>query len=166
MRKISILSTVVIATVFMMSSCQNYKAKDVTLANLNDSLNYVFGISNGDGIKTYCMQDPTEASINAFIGALDKAYSNSKMYLLGLEVGNFFRYQKEAGLMNDKDLAFNENLVRQGLINGLKQFENDVMTSDEAMTYIQTTMQKIQMERMMMPAESHDHDHKGHNHQH
>ena len=51
--------------------------------------------------------------------------------------------------MFDSTLIFDESLVLQGLVNGMKGFEKG-MTGEAAQMYIQTTMQKRQ-ERNMPP---------------
>lgn len=52
--------------------------------------------------------------------------------------------------MFDSTLVFNEALVIQGLVNGMKDFKEG-MTGEESQMYLQTTMQKRQ-ERNMPPA--------------
>ena len=153
MRKRSIFPVVALAAIFTMSSCfSSYKEKTVELSTLNDSLNYTLGLSNGGGIKSYYMQnDSIDNGLKAFISALDKAFQESKdenendeIYQLGLNIGNSIKQQKDIGLMNDRTLALNVNLVKQGLINGLKQFQDSSMTAEDAQKYVDETMRKIQ----------------------
>jgi Domain amino terminal to FKBP-type peptidyl-prolyl isomerase. len=171
MRKLSILFVVAIAAIFTMSSCQNYKAKNVELTNMNDSLNYTLGLSNGEGIKNYYMQnDTTDAALKEFIGALDKAFKSEtaagnegEMYQLGLNIGKSIKQQESAGLMNNRTLAFKMNLVRQGLINGLKQFQDSTMTPEYVQNYLQETMRKVQEEQIKAVSLEED-NHEGHQH--
>jgi len=169
MRKLSILFVVALVAIFTMSSCQNYKAKNVELTNLNDSLNYTLGLSNGEGIKNYYMQnDTTDAALKEFISALDKAFkgeaaagNEDEMYQLGLNIGKSIKQQENTGLMNNRALVVKMNLVKQGLINGLKQFQDNSMTPENAQDYLQETMRKIQEEQIKAVE---DNSYEGHQH--
>jgi FKBP-type peptidyl-prolyl cis-trans isomerase FklB len=151
MKKQSILSLVALAAILVMTSCNKYEAKKSDLKNQNDSLNYTLGLANGEGIKNYYMQnDSTDKAIISLMEALDKAYKGGdkdEMYKLGLEIGNSFKQQKANGLMGDSTLTFNDKLVKQGLINALNGFAEG-MTAQEAQDYIQTTMMRIQNQKM------------------
>lgn len=153
MKKQSILSLVSLVALFLFASCNKYEAKTATLNNQNDSLNYALGLANGDGIKGYYLQtDSTDKPIIALMKALDEAYkkggdNQDEMYKLGVEIGNSFKQQKAKGLMGDSTLAFDEKLVKQGLVNSLNGFKEG-MTAEEAQQYIQKVMAKIQMEKM------------------
>ena len=151
MKKQSILSLVALVAIFMLTSCNKYEAKTVTLKTQNDSLNYTLGLSNGDGIKNYYMKsDSTSKPIIALMKALDKAYKGGdkgEMYNLGVQIGNSFKQQKAKGLMGDSTMKFNEKLVRQGLVNALNGFDKG-MTAKEAQDFIQKTMMKMQQEKM------------------
>lgn len=154
--KKSILSLVALVAIFVLTSCNKYEAKTVKLETLNDSLNYTLGLSNGEGIKNYYMKtDSTDKAIVALMKALDEAYKadadKDEMYKLGVQIGNSFKQQKAKGLMGDSTLVFNEKLVVQGLYNAMNGFKEG-MTSQEAQEYIQKTMQKIQMAKMLQSA--------------
>ena len=156
MKKQSILSLVTLVAIFLLASCNKYEAKTVTLKTQNDSLNYTLGLANGEGIRTNMMQkDTSEKAIVALMKALDKAYkveaSKDELYNLGIQVGNSFKQQKAKGLMGDSTLKFNNDLVKQGLVNALNDFKEG-MTPKEAQEYIQKTMTKIQNAKMPKPA--------------
>ena len=72
MKKISIFLLAVLA----MISCGNsYKAKDATLTNETDSINYAVGLLNGLQIKMYYLaNDSSDEAVAEFIDALEKAY--------------------------------------------------------------------------------------------
>ena len=53
MKKLNIFLAVALMTAFVFTSCDNNKAKLPTLKNQLDSLNYAFGLANGNGIKQY-----------------------------------------------------------------------------------------------------------------
>ncbi len=156
MKKQSIFTIVAMVAVFVMTSCNKYEAKEVSLSNQNDSLNYALGMANGDGIKSYYLQnDSTDQPILALMKALDEAYksdaSNDDMYKLGLQIGNSFSQQKQKGLMGDSTLIFDDKLVKQGLVNALNGF-TEGMTSAQAEEYIRNEMMKIQQQKMGQPA--------------
>ena len=156
MIKQSIFTIVAMVAVFVMTSCNKYEAKEVSLSNQNDSLNYALGMANGDGIKSYYLQnDSTDQPILALMKALDEAYksdaSNDEMYKLGLQIGNSFSQQKQKGLMGDSTLIFDDKLVKQGLVNALNGF-TEGMTSAQAEEYIRNEMMKIQQQKMGQPA--------------
>ncbi len=156
MKKQSIFTIVAMVAVFVMTSCNKYEAKEVSLSNQNDSLNYALGMANGDGIKSYYLQnDSTDQPILALMKALDEAYksdaSNDEMYKLGLQIGNSFSQQKQKGLMGDSTLIFDDKLVKQGLVNALNGF-TEGMTSAQAEEYIRNEMMKIQQQKMAQPA--------------
>ena len=156
MKKQSIFTIVAMVAVFVMTSCNKYEAKEVSLSNQNDSLNYALGMANGDGIKSYYLQnDSTNQPILALMKALDEAYksdaSNDEMYKLGLQIGNSFSQQKQKGLMGDSTLIFDDKLVKQGLVNALNGF-TEGMTSAQAEEYIRNEMMKIQQQKMGQPA--------------
>jgi hypothetical protein len=46
MKKQSIFTIVAMVAVFVMTSCNKYEAKEVSLSNQNDSLNYALGMAN------------------------------------------------------------------------------------------------------------------------
>jgi len=152
MKKQSILSLVALVAIFLMTSCNKYKADTADLKSQNDSLNYTLGLANGDGIKTNMMQaDTTDQAIVALMKALDEAYkqdvSKDEMYKLGVQIGASFKQQKAKGLMGDSTLTFNSDLVKQGLVNALKGFDKG-MTSKDAEAFIQKTMMDIQTKKM------------------
>jgi len=152
MKKQSFLSLVALVAIFLFTSCNKYEAKTSQLKTQNDSLNYALGLANGDGIKTNMMQkDSSDKPIIALMKSLDEAYkkeaNKDELYKLGVQIGNSFKQQKAKGLMGDSTLAFNNDLVKQGIVNALNGFDKG-MTSKEAEAYIQKTMMKIQAAKM------------------
>ena len=53
MKKLNIFMAVAIIAAMVFTSCNSNKAKLPTLKTQLDSLNYAFGVANGDGIKNY-----------------------------------------------------------------------------------------------------------------
>ncbi|NLI72148.1 MAG: hypothetical protein GX361_05385 [Bacteroidales bacterium] len=154
MKKQHFLLLALFATIMIFASCSGgTSAKEVKLKNQEDSLNYALGIINGEGIKaSYFQNDSTTENLSKLLKAADKAFKSSnkdELFNYGKQVGGMLKQQKKTGLMFDSTLVFNEALVIQGLVNGLKSF-NEGMTGEEAQMYLQTTMQKRQ--EMNMPS--------------
>ncbi len=156
MKKQSIFSMVTLVAILVFTSCNKFEPKEVKLSTENDSLNYTLGLANGDGIKSYYMQnDSTDQPIIELMKALDKAYKGSvnkdEMYQLGLQIGTSFKQQKKQGLMGDSTLVFNSELVKQGLVNALNDFKEG-MTPEQAEEFMRTTMMSIQEKKMSQQA--------------
>ncbi len=153
MKKQSIFSTVMFIAALVFASCSKFEPAKVKLANENDSLNYVLGLANGDGIKNYYLRgDSTDKPIKELLSAMDKAFNDKsakkdELYQLGLQIGNSLKQQKEIGLMGDSTLAFNQKLVMQGLINGLNGFKEGMSTT-QADEYLRKVMTELQEKRM------------------
>ncbi len=148
MKKVNFLF--IIGAVAMLASCNSYQAKTVTLDNMNDSLNYTLGVANGAGIKQYYLQnDSTGEGMVALLDALNDAFNGkesgadgNELFELGKQIGSSLKMQEKQGLIGNKDIEFNMELVMQGLINGLNEFEGG-MQSTEARTYFQTTIEEL-----------------------
>lgn len=156
MKKQSIFTIVVILTMVVMTSCGNYKAKEVKLSSMNDSLNYTLGLYNGKGIKDYYLQkDSSDKAVAALLKAIDQAYktdvSKDEMFKLGMQIGNSFKMNKKQGLLGDSTLTFNSELVMQGLVNALNGF-NEGMKPADAERFMQEYMMKKQAG--MMPQQA------------
>ena len=159
MKKLNIFLAVAFMTAFVFTSCDNNKAKLPTLKNQLDSLNYAFGLANGNGIKQYYLAaDSANAdSLKIKIASLLKGLNdglNSKvdekhpeLSELGKNIGSALKEQTKTGLMGDSTLTVDIDIIKQGLINGLKGSKVQ-MKPEEAQMYLQTTMQKIQEQKM------------------
>jgi len=154
MKKLNIFIAVAIVAVFAFSSCENNKTKLPTLSSQIDSLNYAFGVANGDGIKNYYLKgDSTDKAIKSLLegfkegmkGEIEK--DNTEMVDLGNKIGSSLKDQQKSGLMGDSTLKVDIEIIKQGLVNGLKG-SNIQMTAAEAQTYLQTTMQALQAKKM------------------
>jgi FKBP-type peptidyl-prolyl cis-trans isomerase FkpA len=152
MKKQSILSLVALVAIFLLSSCNKYEAKTVTLKTQNDSINYTLGLANGEGIKNNLMQkDSSDKAVVALMKAIDAAYSKEvskdEMFKLGQQIGYTIKKQKASGLMGDSTLKLNVDLVKQGLVNALHGYTG-CMTPQQAQEYVQKTMMAIQAKKM------------------
>ncbi len=152
MKKFNIYFALILAATFVLTSCQNNKTQLPSLKSQIDSLNYTFGLSNGNGIKNYYLAadsanvDSLEAKINSLLKGLNDGLNSkvdekyAEISELGTRIGTALKEQKKAGLMNDSTLKVNIKIIKQGLINGLKGSDIQ-MTAQEAQVYLNTTMQ-------------------------
>ena len=154
MKKLNIFIAVALVAAFTFTSCDSNKAKTPTLKTQLDSLNYAFGLANGAGIKdSYIKGDSAELKIKALLAGLkdgskgEAVKENAEIVELGTQIGTSLKAQEKAGLLGDSTLKVDINLIKQGLINGLKR-SNIQMTAKDAQTYLNTTMQALQSKKM------------------
>ncbi len=154
MKKLNIFLAVAVVAAFTFSSCNNNKAKMPTLKTEMDSLNYAFGLANGDGIKSYYIKgDSTKKAIESLLAGLDEGMKgkvdkdNVEIVELGTKIGTSLKDQKKTGLMGDSTLKVDIDLIKQGLVNGLRGSKIQ-MTAPEAQAYLQATMQSLQAKKM------------------
>lgn len=154
MKKLNIFLVVAVATAFAFSSCNNNKAKSPTLKTQIDSLNYAFGLANGDGIKNYYIKgDSTDKAIASLLEGINEGMKGdidpkfAELSDLGSKIGSSLKDQKKNGLMGDSSLTADIKLIKQGLVNGLYGSKVQ-MTAQEAQEYLQKTMMAIQSKKM------------------
>jgi len=159
MKKLNIFFAVALITTFIFTSCDSNKPKLPTLKTQLDSLNYAFGLANGKGIKDYYLAadsanaDSLKVKIASLLKGLndglkgDADQDNAELIELGKNIGSALKEQTKSGLMGDSTLKVDIDIIKQGLVNGLKGSEKQ-MTAPNAQMYLQTTMQKIQAQQM------------------
>ena len=153
MKKLSILFAVAIICAVSFTSCNDNSAKKPILRTQLDSLNYAFGLTNGDGLRKYRLQnDIMEDPLDEFFKGLNdglnsKSDNNPELDRVIIQFGSALKQQSESGLMGDSTLTFDYKLIRQGLINGIKGADFQ-MTVDEANEYFETTMMALQAKQM------------------
>ena len=158
MKKLNIFLVVAVIAASVLSSCNSNSTKMPSLKNQIDSLNYAFGLANGNGIKQYYLAadsanaDSLNAKIESLLRGMDEGMKgdvaeNPELAELGTNIGNALKEQNTAGLMGDSSLTVDIKLIKQGLVNGMKG-SNIQMTAEEAQTYLNATMQKLQEKRM------------------
>lgn len=123
------------------------KMKVVELKNFTDSINYAFGVLNGDQMRMYILANDTDGSAQKdFIENLNKAMSshahNPQMVMMGKQIGNAIREQEPTGLLGMEGVATNFELIKLGFINGMYEYDSQ-MNAQEASTYIENTMNQI-----------------------
>ena len=154
MKKLNIFMAVALVAAFAFSSCDSNKAKMPTLKTQLDSLNYAFGLANGDGIKNYYIKgDSAQKSIKALLAGLNEGMKgkiekgSTEMTDLGTKIGSSLKDQQKSGLMGDSTLKVDIKLIKQGLINGLRGSKVQ-MTPVQAQEYLQKTMTALQSKKM------------------
>jgi len=154
MKKLNIFMAVALVAAFAFSSCNSNKAKMPTLKTQLDSLNYAFGLANGDGIKNYYIKgDSAQKSIKALLAGLNEGMKgkiekgSTEMTELGTKIGSSLKDQQKSGLMGDSTLKVDIKLIKQGLINGLRGSKVQ-MTPVQAQEYLQKTMTALQSKKM------------------
>lgn len=148
------LIVAVALAIFSFSSCNDIKPKDVSLKNMNDSINYTLGHWQGDVFKQqYFPEDAEGEKLEAFIKALDEAYANTKgneMYDLGLQVGKYFNDQIKNGFFGDSTLTGNKDMIVTGLVNALNDYQ-EVVSATEADSIVQATQMRVQSKMYGIP---------------
>lgn len=127
------------------SACNNNKPKDVTLKEFRDSINYSFGQWQGDEISRYYFSDDSTGVVSkAFLKELDEAYNqkdNDELYVLGTQVGSYFKHQIDNGHFGDSTLTVDMKMVMQGLINAINDYQ-EVITEEDADAIYQSLQEK------------------------
>ncbi len=156
MKNIKFILAVLLVVAF--TACNSNKAKLPTLKTEIDSLNYAFGLANGNGIKNYYLaKDSANAdSMKIKIASLLKGIKEgmkggdseyTELEGIGANIGAALKEQSEKGLMGDSTLKVDMDLIKQGLVNGLRGSKL-TMTPEEAQMYVNSTMQRLQQAKM------------------
>jgi len=159
MKKANILLAIIFIVALSFTSCSNDKAKLPSLKSQADSLNYAYGLANGNGIKQFYLakdsanKDSMRIKIASLLkgindgmkGKVDKKYAD--LQSLGQQIGQTLKEQKKTGLLGDSTLKVDINLIKQGLVNSIKNKKTG-LTQQQATEYLQKTMQKQQEKKM------------------
>ena len=124
-----------------------YKVQTIVLKNQNDSINYAFGYLNGDEVARYVLLlDTTGQKTKDFITNINKglksSLKNPQIVNMGEQIGKNIKSQEAQGLIGEPSLATDFVLIKQGFINGLLGFVEQ-MDGTQAGEYIQKTMDNI-----------------------
>lgn len=122
-------------------------AKTITLSNYSDSLNYSFGVLNGSQIKAYLLADDTtgtaiEEFIDNFNKGLKEDIRNPQVVGMAKNVGKAIREQEPVGLLGIEGLETNYELIKQGFINGLYSY-TEQMDMRAAGEYVDGVINRI-----------------------
>jgi FKBP-type peptidyl-prolyl cis-trans isomerase FklB len=157
MKKNNIFMAVVLTALVAFSSCGT-KPGLPTLKSNNDSLNYSFGLANGEGLKSSYFSnlkgDSVQKAINTLMAGIKEGMSgkiekndNPEIIDFAGKIGAALKQQEKTGLLGDSALKVDIKLLKQGMINGLKG-SSIQMTAIEAQTYYVKTMNARHLARM------------------
>ncbi len=111
-----------------------------------DTINMLIGLLNAYNTRKYILiKDTTSKDIKILINAFETGLNseeNVSSYIHGTEIGsNLYRQLTQSNyLFNDSTIELKIDLIKEGLINGIKQ-DNTRMSSDEAIEYINVIME-------------------------
>lgn len=156
MKNIKFILAVLLVVAF--TACNSNKAKLPTLKTEIDSLNYAFGLANGNGIKNYYLAkdsantDSMKIKIASLLKGIKEGMKGgdseyTELEGIGANIGAALKEQSEKGLMGDSTLKVDMDLIKQGLVNGLRGSKM-TMTPEEAQMYVNSTMQRLQQAKM------------------
>ena len=122
-------------------------AKTLEMTSYNDSLNYAFGYLNGGQIKVYLLADDTTGkAMDEFIDNVNKGLKtdvrNPQIVGMGKNVGKAIREQEPVGLLGISGIETNFDLIKQGFINGLYNF-TEQMDMQAAGQYVEATISRL-----------------------
>ncbi len=123
------------------------RVKTVHLKNFTDSVNYAFGMLNGDQMRMYLLANDTDGTAQKeFIENINKAMKvrarNPQLVMMGKQIGNAIREQEPTGLLGLEGIPTNFELIKQGFINGMSNY-NTQFDSRSAGEYIENTVLQI-----------------------
>ena len=128
------------------SKCPS-KAKTIELASAIDSLNYAFGIMNGQQIRMYVLsEDTTGNATDEFIKNVNKGMKedirNPQVVNMAKNIGKAIREQEPVGLLGIDGLETNFDLLKQGFINGLYKY-TDQFDAQTANAYVEEVINRL-----------------------
>lgn len=153
MKKINSILSVLVLVAVVLSSCNQDKAKSVSLKNDLDSLNYALGYANGKIIKDYHLRtDSAGEGLKELLAGIHeglKAKKEDKDMQAITEFGKSIGSQLKTApdFYGDSSLTVDYTLIRQGLINGIMN-EKMGMEAVEAQTYFNRTLEAIHNKRI------------------
>ena len=123
------------------------KAKTVVLKSYTDSLNYAFGVLNGGQIKAYLLaDDSTGNDVKELIDNINKglksSVKNPQIVGIGKNIGKAIREQEPVGLLGVEGLETKYELIRQGFINGLRNY-TEGFDRQEAAQYVDGVINRM-----------------------
>ena len=151
MKKFGIFAAIVAA--FGLASCTNQAPKAV-LNNEIDSLSYMMGISNTEGLEGYLTMrmgiDTTYMAdfINGVKEGTGMSTAKEAAYLAGMQIGrqisnDIVEQINQSLFKNDSTMSLNKNNFIAGFLDALNQ-KNSMPTKKEAMEYVDTHVKAIE----------------------
>ena len=120
------------------------KAKTVELTNVLDTLNYAMGYMYGTQIRGDLLAEDTfEEDAEEFIDNVNKGLKqevrNPQLVSMAKSVGKAIREQEPVGLLGIEGLETNFDLLKQGFVNGLYNY-TEQMDFQTASVYVETVI--------------------------
>jgi FKBP-type peptidyl-prolyl cis-trans isomerase FklB len=151
MKKFGIFAAIVAA--FGLASCTNQAPKAV-LNNEIDSLSYMMGISNTEGLEQYLTMrmgvDTTYMAdfINGVKEGTGMSTAKEAAYLAGMQIGrqisnDIVEQINQSLFKNDSTMSLNKNNFIAGFLDALNQ-KNSIPTKKKAMEYVDTHVKAIE----------------------
>ena len=151
MKKFGIFAAIVAA--FGLASCTSQAPKAV-LNNEIDSLSYMMGISNTEGLEGYLTMrmgiDTTDMAdfINGVKEGTGMSTAKEAAYLAGMQIGrqisnDIVEQINQSLFKNDSTMSLNKNNFIAGFLDALNQ-KNSMPTKKEAMEYVDTHVKAIE----------------------
>ena len=128
------------------AKCPSKPAK-VNLKNQLDSLNYAFGVLNGQQLAMYVLSsDTTGTAKDEFVKELNKVLKDNskfpKLAKIGEQIGTQIKQQEATGLIGIEALTTDFELIKQGFINSFLDYGDwDAMVAN---MYIQEAVNELQ----------------------
>lgn len=123
------------------------KVKKVILKTELDSINYLFGLINGEDISYNVLANDTTGNdfkelIKGINKGLKSKINNPQLVQMAEQIGKTIKEQEAVGLLGMERIETEFELIKQGFINGLSGFEN-MMTNDDAGQYITNAINRV-----------------------
>ncbi len=120
------------------------KVKTVALKTQIDSLNYALGYLNGYGMGTQLLAaDEDGKQFKELVAAINTGIKSSavnpQLKQMAQQIGKSIAEQEEQGLLGIEGVETRFELIRQGFVNGMKGYEEQ-LTMQQAGEYVQTTI--------------------------
>ena len=158
MKKQNILFLIAAVSVIGFTACNSVstKPKAPKLSTQLDSLNYAYGLANGNDLKMMLSQsnkDSVDEKIALFMNGVKEGMAgpvdkNPQFANVGNQFGSWLNQQKEKGFLGDSTLKVNYELVKQGVINIIQKSSHQ-MTPEQAQEYLNKTMMARQEKEML-----------------
>ena len=123
------------------------KPAEPKLKNQLDSINYAFGVLNGQQVAMYVLSgDTTGNAKGEFVSELNKVLKDKQAYpalaKIGEQIGAQIKQQEATGLIGIESLPTDFELIKQGFINGFNEYGDwDAMMAN---MYIQEAINELQ----------------------
>ncbi|MBR1630574.1 MAG: hypothetical protein IJ680_01835 [Paludibacteraceae bacterium] len=123
-----------------------------------DTLSQQLGRLIGCGLKAgWLRNDVSGQQSEVFVREVqclmqESHQSASRQYQYGRQLGQMMQLMQKQGIMRDTSLVFDKELFEQGIVNGLRGYE-DGMTTDEAVRYVQSQIVSLPSFGLSAPLE-------------